>query len=253
MRKQQRQEGWCVAARGMSTGGVQIMAFLLLALVLTAGCAETRHAKSVDKSGFLGKALYEKLTPGDSSTGEASLRWVSDSAKGHKEGKVILDPVVLYRQPQDIQKGNTNQDAQELINYFHSRLYEELSKYFEIVNKPGPQTFRFQVALTDYEERWVTLDMISTAIPQMLLISQLKGVVTEKPSFVGAAQVELKVSDSLTGKVVAAAVDRRVGGKTLFKGTDSWADVKNAMDYWAVQAAYRTCVLGDKANCGEKP
>ena len=241
-------------APGAATVGVRGMAFLLLAVVLSVGCAETRHAKSVDKSGFLGEALYAKLTPGNPSVGEPSLRWVDNSAKGHKEGKLILDPVVLYRQPHDVKKeGNTNQDAQELVNYFHSKIYEALSKHFELVNKPGPETFRIQVAVTSYEERWVALDMISTAVPQMLLVSQLKGLATEKPSFVGEAQIEAKVSESLSGKVVAAAIDRRVGGKSLSKGTDSWADVKNAMDYWALQIGYRVCVVSGKGGCGEVP
>jgi len=239
---------------GAAIYGVRSTAFLLLTLVFSVGCAETRHAKSVDKSGFLGEALYEKLKPGDPSVGEPSLRWVDDSAKGKKEGKLILDPVVLYRQPHDVKKeGNINQDAQELVNYFHSKIYEALSKHFEIVNKPAPQTYRIQVALTSYEERWVALDMISTAVPQMFLISELKGLATEKPSFVGEAQVEVKVSESMTGKVVAAAVDRRVGGKTLAKGTDSWADVKHAMDYWALQIGYRVCVVSGKDGCGELP
>ena len=235
-------------------GGVRGMALLLLAMIVSVGCAETRHAKSVDKAGFLGEVLYAKLTPGDPSIGEASLRWVDEASKGKKEGKLILDPVVLYRQPQDVAKdGTVNQDAQELVNYFHSKIYEALSKHFEIVTKPAPLTYRIQVALTSYEERWVALDMISTAVPQMLLISQLKGLATEKPSFVGEAQVEVKVSESMTGKVVAAAIDRRVGGKSLSKGTDSWADVKNAMDYWALQIGYRVCVVSGKGGCGELP
>lgn len=239
---------------GLAAIGVRTMAFMLVILVFSVGCAETRHAKSVAKSGFLGEVLYAKLTPGDSSIGEPSLRWVDDSAKGHKEGKLILDPVVLYRQPHDVQKeGNTNQDAQELVNYFHSKIYEALSKHFEIVNKPGPQTYRIQVAVTSYEERWVALDMISTAVPQLRLVSELKGLATEKPSFVGEAQIEAKVSESLTGKVVAAAIDRRVGGKALSKGTDSWADVKHAMDYWALQIGYRVCVVSGKSGCGEVP
>ena len=239
---------------GVAIYGVRATAFLLLTLVFAVGCAETRHVKSVDKSGFLGEVLYEQLPPGDPSLGEASLRWVDESAKGYKEGKLIVDPVVLYRQPHDVKKeGNPNQDAQELINYFHSKIYEALSKHFEIVNKPGPQTYRVQVALTAYEERWVALDMISTAIPQMYLISELKALVTDKPSFVGQAQAEAKISDSLTGKVVAVAIDRRVGGKTLGKGMSSWADVQHAMDFWALQLAYRTCVVAGKTDCGELP
>jgi hypothetical protein len=55
-------------------GGVQAMACLLLAMVLSAGCADTRHVMSVDKSGFLGEELYAKMTPGDESKLEAALK-----------------------------------------------------------------------------------------------------------------------------------------------------------------------------------
>jgi hypothetical protein len=56
-----------------------------------------------------------------------------------------------------------------------------------------------------------------------------------------------------SGEVIGAGVDRRVGGKTLGKGLNSWADVKNAMDTWAAQGRYRACVVTKKPDCGETP
>jgi hypothetical protein len=108
---------------------------------------------------------------------------------------------------------------------------------------------RWQIALTDYEQSWVALDMVSTVVPQLRIISEIKWLATDKPSFVGGVQAELKISESQTGKVIAAAVDRRVGSKTLSKGTDSWDDVKNAMDFWALQAAYRACRVTHRIEC----
>lgn len=231
--------------------------FLLMGMVCLAalaGCAETRHAMSVDKSGFLGDELYAKMTPGDESKLEAALRWRDDSVLGTGDiTKIILDPIVMYRKPQHTGGGNSNENAQMLINYFYNKLYLALSRKFEMVDKPGPGTIRMQVAITDYEQSWVALDMISTVVPQLRAVAELKGLATDKPTFVGGVQVEAKVSDSETGKVVAAAIDRRVGGKTLSKGTDSWADVKNSMDFWALQTEYRACIVIHKPNCGEMP
>jgi hypothetical protein len=76
---------------------------------------------------------------------------------------------------------------------------------------------------------------------------------TDKPTFVGGVQTEFKVSDSMSGVVIATAIDRRVGSKSITKGVDSWADVKNAMDFWSLQADYRACVLAGLPNCPEKP
>ena len=167
--------------------------------------------------------------------------------------KIILDPIVLYRQPQHMGGGNSNENAQMLINYFYNKLYLGMSKHFRDGGKPGPGTMRLQVAITDYEQSWVALDMISTVVPQLRVVAELKGMATGKPTFVGGVQAEVKVSDSETGKVIVAAIDRRVGGKTIRKGIDSWADVKNAMDFWALQAEYRACIVAGLENCGEKP
>lgn len=229
------------------------MACVLLALVISTGCAKTRHSMSVDKSGFLGEELYAVMTKGDEDKLQPALRWRDDEAFSSEITKIILDPVVLYRQPQHLGGGNSNHNAQMLINYFHSKLYESLSKHFEMVDDPGPGTMRWQVALTDYEQSWVALDMISTVIPQLRVVTELKGLVTDKPGFAGGVQGEVKVSDSMTGKIIGAGVDRRVGGKTLTKGIDNWADVKNAMDSWALQSVYRACRITHRSDCGERP
>ena len=229
---------------------------IMAVMVMLSACAETRHATHVDKSGFLGEELYEKLTPGDPSKGEfAALRWVDPKESGlHPNLKrIILDHIVLYRQPQHFGGGESNEASQELLNYFYNKMYVELSKRYEIVDMPGPGTIRIQIAVTDYEQSWVALDMISTVVPQLRAVSTLKMLATEKPAFVGAAQIEFKITEAQTGKIVAAAVDRRVGGKTIGKGFDSWADVKHAFDWWSELTAYRLCVTTGGGNCPEKP
>jgi hypothetical protein len=52
------------------------------------------------------------------------------------------------------------------------------------------------------------------------------------------------MTDSVTGKRLAAAVDRRAGTKaqrTKFSG--SWGDVKDAFDYWARRVETRLAEL----------
>lgn len=119
------QRGWCSIERRMSMSGVQAMACVLLAMVVSAGCAETRHAMSVDKSGFLGDELYGKMTKGDEDKLEAALKFVDQNAiNSGQYTKIILDPVVLYRQPHHMGGGNSNDNAQLLMNYFYNKLLE---------------------------------------------------------------------------------------------------------------------------------
>lgn len=72
---------------------------------------------------------------------------------------------------------------------------------------------------------------------------------TGKPNFVGSAVVQFKATDAKTGKVLAAGVDRRVGGKALDKGFDKWADVINIMDHWGELMKLRLCKMKGRANC----
>lgn len=255
MTNQQGLWRWLPIVRGTLMSGVPALACGLLALIVSAGCAETRHTMNVDKSGFLGPELYAKMKPGDESKFEAALVWRDPEYKDRAKDitKVILDPIVMYRKPQHLGGGNSNENSQMLLNYFYTALHQAMSKHFEMVDKPSPGAIRLQAALTDYQQSWVALDMISTVVPQLRVVAELKGMATDKPAFVGETQVEIKASDSDSGMVIAAVVDRRIGSKTLAKGLDNWADVKNAFDFWALQASWRLCTLTSKPNCGDRP
>ena len=59
-------------------------------------------------------------------------------------------------------------------------------------------------------------------------------VATGTYAFVGSAQGAMKLNDSVSGELLAAAVDKRVGG-TSIKNVDvfQWGDADNAIKYWA--------------------
>jgi len=59
--------------------------------------------------------------------------------------------------------------------------------------------------------------------------------------------VEGKITDSSTRELFFAAVDRRVGGRTLDGSMDSWDDVQQAFTYWAEQLNKKLGELGKKA------
>jgi hypothetical protein len=52
--------------------------------------------------------------------------------------------------------------------------------------------------------------------------------------FVGSAQSAAKLTDSVSGQLLEAWADKRMGGASL-KSLDVfwWGDAENAMDYWA--------------------
>lgn len=99
----------------------------------------------------------------------------------------------------------------------------------------------------------MVLDVISTVPAPMNVLAletRLQGLVTGKPSFVGEASIESRIRDAQTGEVLGAAVDRRVGGKTLdAESFNSWGDVYEALAFWAKQARFRLCRERGEETC----
>ena len=119
-----------------------------------------------------------------------------------------------------------------------------------MVEKPGSNTLRLQVAITKVEESMVVLDTVSSIVPSAAALSALKGLATGKPAFVGEASIEAKLSDAQTGKLLAAIADRRVGGKKLDAELfDSWSDVNAILEYWAKLTKFRLCEARAGTDC----
>lgn len=218
--------------------------------ILLGACAATKQAKDVQPSGFLGD-LDPKLHRGQE--GEALLVYKHPTRSPEKAAqykKILLDPVTVWRDRDERLNGVPREAMQRLADHFFNRLYLTLSEDYEMVTQPGPHTMRVQVALTHVDASYPVMDVVSTAVPQLRLISKGKELATGKPAFVGEARIEAKPTDSETGEVLAAVVDRRVGGKTLTaESFNSWGDVHDSMDFWATLAKFRLCQERGGTNC----
>jgi hypothetical protein len=210
---------------------------LLAACALSlSGCSTTDKVAVTHTSGFLGKDA-SRLTPLNKGDDTASLRYVNPAAQWTQYQKVIIDPVTFWG-------GETTKlsaaDQQTLVNFFSQQLNEALKKKFEVVTQPGPGTLKLSVALTDAEAATPGLRSVSMLIPQAHLISNLKYLATGSLPFVGAAQVEGKITDAVTGQLLAAAVDRRIGGGAMSTAFQwEWGDAENAITRWSEMTAGR--------------
>lgn len=220
---------------------------LIASVLLFSGCPATKQARTADKLGFLGE-LYPVMTEGNESAGESLLIYKNPkvaSLPPNSYTRILLDPVMVFRGPESKMHGITQAQTQLLADTFYALIYQELSKDFEMVSKPGPKTLRIQVAVTHLEESWPMLDVVSTVPAPMNALaagSMMKTVATGKPAFTGEAVIEAKVTDAETGDVLRAIVDRRVGTKKLNADSfNSWADVYESLRYWAENGRYHLC------------
>jgi hypothetical protein len=97
---------------------------------------------------------------------------------------------------------------------------------------------QLQVALTDVAGATRGLRTISMLWPQARVLNTLKYAATGTYAFIGGAQTEVKLTDAVSGQVLAEGMDRRIGGGSLEAAMQwQWGDAKNAMKAWAVQLA----------------
>jgi hypothetical protein len=99
---------------------------------------------------------------------------------------------------------------------------------------------KLQVALTDVAAATAGLRTITMVLPQARMLSTVKRGATGSYPFVGGAQAEFKLTDSMTGEILAAGVDRRLGGGSISTAAQwQWGDAENVMKEWAKLAAER--------------
>lgn len=221
---------------------------LLISVAVLAGCAQSKQARSVDTSGFLSN--YDMLEEG---TGDqVLLRYQKPGVRWASYKSIQLDPVTIWQAPDSPMLDVSAADRQTLANNFYVLVAEALAPNYTIVRSPQANTLRVQIALTDADKSKPFLDTVSTIMPIGLAASQLKGFVTGRPTFVGETSMEIKVTDAMSGELLAAGVDSRVGNKSINASLKSWADVNDSMKYWADFFAYRLCQERGTSTC-EKP
>src|SRR5262249_56639996 len=151
-----------------------------------------------------------KLVPG--SSGQTDLRYVNPNAQWSQYNKVLIEPVTFWG-------GDDTQisaaDQRTLVNFMYQALEQQLSQKFTVVDQPGPGVMTVQVALDDASASTPGLRSISMVEPHVRAVATLDYLATGSYPFVGSAQAEGKVTDSVTGQVLVAAVSKRLGRRQV--------------------------------------
>jgi hypothetical protein len=182
-------------------------------------------------SGFLGPDYSLLTPPAEGSEQKAMLRYVNPNVNWGGYNQILIAPVTFWAA--DDSKISAT-DQQTLCNYAHNEFVKVLGKNFILASQPAPGVMKISVALTDATTATPGLRSISVVVPQARALSAIKMLATGSYAFVGSAQGAFKANDSVSGQLLAAAVDERLGG-TSVKNVDvfKWGDTENAIDYWA--------------------
>jgi hypothetical protein len=197
-------------------------------------------------TGFLGSDYSLLTSPPADSGQKAMLVYTNMNANFTTYSKIMIAPVTFWAA--DDSKVSAA-DQQTLCNYAFNTFTSALGKNFTVVNEPGPGVLKLSIALTDATAATPGLRSISVVVPQARVLSAIKMAGTGTYAFVGSAQGEAKLNDSVTGQLLAAWADKRVGGTSITNvDVFQWGDAENAINYWANGLDQRLVTLGVQHN-----
>lgn len=202
---------------------------VLGALLLTA-CSVTQKApleQSAVRCGLLANECHRLQAGGKD---QANFRYFNPAAQWTRYDKVLIEPVTFWG-------GDSTSvpaaDQQALTDYFSQQLRAQLGKQLQLAERPGPGVIKVTVAMTDAEAATPVLRSVSMLVPQAHMLSNLKYLATGTFPFVGGAQGEVRLTDSVSGQLLAAAVDKRIGGGSVANSFQwQWGDAEHAIDTW---------------------
>lgn len=208
------------------------------------GCAGSYQARSVD---LKESPLVNPSILVEGSGDQALYRYVNQKADIRKYDRVMIDPVIIYKDG-EMDKDQL-ENLQTLANNAFVYLTKELEQDYTVVKSPEPGTLRVQWAIIDADSSKPARNTISTISPIGIGLNIVKMSVTGKQMGVGEITLQMKVTDASTGDLLGAALDRRVGGKTITKLWSSWYNADEALKYWAKKMRFALCDTRGGTNC----
>jgi hypothetical protein len=199
---------------------------LLASALLLAGCAAS-GMKDVKQSGFLGD--YSQLKPGGDD--RAAMLYFKPGVNFKQYDSVMFERVTVYLSPEAQNREIDPAVMKELTDYYQNALVNAVKGGYKVVDQPGPGVLRVRVAITDLKPSKPVANTLSTIVPVGIVVSAATKVVSDDNLGTGEASTEMEFLDAQSGERLAAAVDRRQGGKMVFRG--KWEDTRQAFDFWA--------------------
>ncbi len=199
---------------------------LLLCITLLAGCSAS-GMKDVQKSGFLHQ--YSELKAGEDD--QAAQVYIKPGLDLKAYDKIVFERVVVMLHDDSGGSAIDPTILKELADYYQKALINAVEGRFQVVDKSGPGVLWVRVAITQVKPSKPVANTVSTILPVGWVVSGATKVASDDNMGTGEAASEMEVLDSVTGERLAAAIDRRQGGKSAFRG--KWDDTKDAFDYWA--------------------
>lgn len=211
---------------------LMVMGLIAASIFEISACGIIRPTRQrrgdAERSGFLGD--YSRLKERDGY--EAQEVYVNPSAQWSTYKAIYIESATLWTASEAAQK-LSKEDQKMLTDMLYQSVYNKLGEKFKMADRPGPNVLKLRIAFTEAEGANIALNVVTTVIPQIRIVSTVVGLSADTAVIVGSARGEVEMNDSITNERLAAAVDSRAGTKGILRAFSKWADVQAITDYWA--------------------
>jgi hypothetical protein len=184
----------------------------VLGTLLGTGAPTGAVAQEQD-SGFLRD--YSRLEESTDSTGRVTRKWESPRFTPDNYHALLLDPVVFYPEPRPTDQVGAG-TLQQILAYTNELAKRTLSERFDVVDQAGPGVLRIRGAFTSVAaeaEGLKPYQLIPIALVATLAKRAATGGAPQQPTIV----VEIEVTDSMSGELLAPRVRFSTGEQRLAK------------------------------------
>ncbi len=213
----------------------------VLVLLLAAGCATSKAPYY--QSGFLHD--YSKLKPDPELPGQ--MTYQAPDAELRKYKRFMLDPITVYLAPEltVITERINPETIRKVTQYFYDAIKKAVEPEYPVVDNPGSDVIRVRAAITGVEVKRKNLKLYQY-LPIPLVIAGVSEAAGIRKSL-AVVFMEAEMTDSLTGRIVSAAVWQNAGKTSVKTPTElNSQDVFPTLDYWAEKLRERADVIHGK-------
>ncbi|CAE6867416.1 hypothetical protein R69927_06190 [Paraburkholderia domus] len=178
---------------------------LLIAVICTAliGCS------SVKPVAYSGIASSSSLQPNQQDeSGRVPYRF-STQADWRKYGRLIVDPVVVYRGADNQFGSMQDKDKATLASYMQTTFAEKLRNRFELTNDSGPGTLRLKLTLTGAETTTPVLGTFSRFDIAGGIYNVVQTARGKEGAFTGSVTYAVEIYDASTNRLLSAYVTKQ--------------------------------------------
>ena len=123
--------------------------------------------------------------------------------------KVIVEPVVIYRGPDQQFADMSEEDKASLASYMQTRFTQELGRRFTLVNQRGPNTVRVRLTLTGAVANTPVLGTLSRFDLAGAVYNGVQAARDGEGSMTGSVIYAVEIFDVATSRLLGAFVSKQ--------------------------------------------